>query len=132
MVQLKDFEIRRTIGTGSFGRVLLVRHRQTKNFYAIKVMIKERIVKMKQVDHLICERDILHSVRFPFIMYLESSFKDYCNVYLVLPYIAGGEMFKHLRNMGKFSEAETKFYAAQVRPGTKPTHLLLQVHYLLL
>ncbi|EFN60622.1 cAMP-dependent protein kinase catalytic subunit, partial [Camponotus floridanus] len=34
--------------------------------------------------------------------------------YMVLPFAQGGEMFTHLRRMGKFDESLAKFYAAQV------------------
>jgi len=46
---LNDFEIIRTLGTGSFGRVHLVRHKDTDDYYAMKVLNKNQIVKLKQV-----------------------------------------------------------------------------------
>jgi protein kinase A len=111
---LDDFERLRTLGTGSFGRVMLVRHRPTKQFYAMKLLEKQKIVKMKQVEHTLNEKRILQCIRHPFVVHLEFSFKDNDNLYLVLPFISGGEMFTHLRRQGKFSEVQTRFYGAQV------------------
>ncbi|XP_078042104.1 cAMP-dependent protein kinase catalytic subunit 1 [Augochlora pura] len=111
---LKDFERFRTIGTGAFGRVLLVKYKPTSVYYAMKVLDKSKVVKMKQVNHTYNEKRILQCVRFPFVVYMEYCFKDNSYVYLVLPYINGGEMFTHLRRMGKFDEALARFYAAQV------------------
>lgn len=111
---LDDFERLRTLGTGSFGRVMLVRHRPTKQFYAMKLLEKQKIVKMKQVEHTLNEKRILQCIRHPFVVHLEFSFKDNDNLYLVLPFISGGEMFTHLRKQGKFSEVQTRFYGAQV------------------
>ncbi|XP_054006787.1 cAMP-dependent protein kinase catalytic subunit alpha-like [Hylaeus anthracinus] len=113
-VCLDDFERFRTIGTGAFGRVLLVKYKLNSEYYAMKVLEKAKIVKMKQVDHTYNEKRILQCVRFPFVVYMEFCFKDNSYVYMVLPFINGGEMFTHLRRMGKFDESLARFYAAQV------------------
>lgn len=113
-VTLDDFERFRTIGTGAFGRVILVKYKTTSVYYAIKILEKAKIVKLKQVNHTYNEKRILQCVRFPFVVYMEFCFKDNSYVYMVLPYINGGEMFTHLRRMGKFDESLARFYAAQV------------------
>ena len=46
---LADLEVKKTLGTGSFGRVLLVRHIPTGKHYAMKVLKKAQVVRMKQV-----------------------------------------------------------------------------------
>ena len=63
---LGDFNIQRTLGTGSFGRVHLVRSKHNMRFYAIKVLKKEQVVRMKQVEHTNSERSVLSLVRHPF------------------------------------------------------------------
>ncbi|XP_076751508.1 cAMP-dependent protein kinase catalytic subunit 1 [Xylocopa sonorina] len=113
-VSLNDFERYRTVGTGAFGRVILVKYKANSLPYAMKVLDKAKIVKMKQVDHTYNEKRILQCVRFPFVVYMEFCFQDNSYVYMVLPYINGGEMFTHLRRMGKFDEPLARFYAAQV------------------
>jgi protein kinase A len=49
---LEDFDIQRTLGTGAFGRVLLVKHKNDHNYYAMKIMSKSKIVNKKQVEKL--------------------------------------------------------------------------------
>jgi serine/threonine protein kinase len=59
-VKITDYEILTTLGigteyvssTGTFGRVRLVKHKQTNNFYAAKILKKSDIVKSKQIDHV--------------------------------------------------------------------------------
>ncbi|KAF7414660.1 hypothetical protein HZH68_003149 [Vespula germanica] len=114
MGKLDDFERIRTIGTGAFGRVMLVKHKITSIFYAMKILNKARIVKLAQVEHTYNEKKILQCVRFPFLVFMEFFFMDNTYLYLVLPYVNGGEMFTHLRRMGKFDESLARFYAAQV------------------
>lgn len=103
-----------TLGTGAFGRVLLLRHSKSNKLYAMKVLEKDKVVKMKQVEHTLYEKRILESIRFPFTVYMEFCFKDNTYVYFVMPFVPGGEMFTHLRRMGKFEEPLAKFYASQV------------------
>uniref|UniRef100_A0A673NHQ0 cAMP-dependent protein kinase n=1 Tax=Sinocyclocheilus rhinocerous TaxID=307959 RepID=A0A673NHQ0_9TELE len=103
---LDDFDRLKTLGTGSFGRVMLVKHRQLGRYYAMKILDKEKVVKLKQIEHTLNEKKILQAVSFPFL--------DHSNLYMVMEYIQGGEMFSHLRRIGRFSEQNARFYAAQI------------------
>lgn len=45
-----DFHFLKVIGKGSFGKVLLARHRTDDQFYAVKVLQKKAILKKKEVN----------------------------------------------------------------------------------
>ncbi|OQR73773.1 cAMP-dependent protein kinase catalytic subunit alpha isoform 3 [Tropilaelaps mercedesae] len=111
---LDDFDRIKTLGTGSFGRVMLVKHRNAGDYFAMKILDKQKVVKLKQVEHTLNEKKILQAVDFPFLVRLAYHFKDNSNLYMVLEYVQGGEMFTHLRKVGKFSEPHARFYAAQI------------------
>lgn len=111
---LEDFERLKTLGTGSFGRVMLVQHKSSNKFYAMKILDKQKVVKLKQVEHTLNEKRILQAITFPFLVNLEWHFKDNSNLYMVLEFVLGGEMFSHLRRIGRFSETHSRFYASQI------------------
>ncbi|KAK3897088.1 hypothetical protein C8A05DRAFT_48161 [Staphylotrichum tortipilum] len=111
---LVDFELLRTLGTGSFGRVHLVQSNHNHRFYAIKVLKKAQVVKMKQVEHTNDERKMLGEVKHPFLITLWGTFQDAKNLYMVMDFVEGGELFSLLRRSGRFPNPVAKFYAAEV------------------
>lgn len=94
---LSDFTIQRTLGTGSFGRVHLVQSKHNQRYYAVKVLKKAQVVKMKQIEHTNDERKMLQRVKHPFLITLWGTFQDSKNLYMVMDFIEGGELFSLLR-----------------------------------
>ncbi|KAK1240673.1 hypothetical protein MKX07_006106 [Trichoderma sp. CBMAI-0711] len=138
---LGDFEILRTLGTGSFGRVHLVQSKHNQRFYAVKVLKKAQVVKMKQVEHTNDERRMLSDVKHPFLITLWGTFQDWKNLYMVMDFVEGGELFSLLRKSGRFPNPVAKFYAAEatlaleylhskniIYRDLKPENLLLDRH----
>lgn len=111
---LADFEIVRTLGTGSFGRVFLAKQRSNGQHVALKILEKAKVVKLKQIEHTLYEKQILASISFPFLVHMPTSFKDNSNLYMVMEFVPGGELFSHLRAAGRFKEDRCMFYASQV------------------
>jgi len=64
------FEVITTLGYGTFGRVKLVRLRNSREVFALKIMKKIDIIKQKQVDHIKSEKEILLELDHPFIVSL--------------------------------------------------------------
>lgn len=98
-LQLGDFEVTRTLGTGSFGRVCLARHRPTGGYYAMKRLRKSDVVRLKQVEHTNNERSLLANVDHPFLVRMACTFQDERHLYIILEYISGGELFSLLRKV---------------------------------
>ncbi|KAI8997744.1 camp-dependent protein kinase type 2 [Pilobolus umbonatus] len=113
-LSLNNFFINRTLGTGSFGRVHLIQSKVNGRYYALKVLSKAEIVKLKQVEHTNNERAILSSVYHPFIVNLWGSFQDDAHLYMVMDYVPGGELFSYLRKMKRLSNNAARFYAGEI------------------
>jgi len=127
-IKLADFEVRGTLGTGTFGKVLLVRHRSspsqqgTQSYFAMKVLRKTEIVRLRQVEHVNAERYILSRVHHPFVVDLFATFQDSLNVYMLMSYVPGGELFTHLRRAQRFTPDVTRFYLATIILALKYLH----------
>jgi len=109
-----DFIQLKLIGRGGFGRVLLVKKKDSGQIYAMKVLKKRFIVAQNQVTHTTTERNVMVKLEHPFLTKLHFAFQDEKNLYFVMDFINGGELFHHLRREKKFSEERTKFYAAEI------------------
>ena len=77
-------------------------------FKALKILEKKKVVKLKQIEHTLNEKNILAAIDFPFLINMVGSFKDNSNLYMVLDFAPGGELFSHLRRAGRFPEKRTQ------------------------
>lgn len=114
-----DLEVLTTLGTGTFGRVKLVKHRENaQQVFALKIMQKAQIVACKQKHNVMNEKVILSQCSHPFILKLHQTFKDETRLYLLMELVQGGELFTYLhcqdRPVDNISEKEARFYASNV------------------
>lgn len=114
LFKLNDFTFGKTVGTGTFGRVRLVNLRDHDKYFAMKIMRKTEIVRLHQVDHIFSEKFLLSRLNCPFIIRLYGTFQDQQNLFMLLEYAIGGELFTYLRRAGRFPLGTTKFYAAEI------------------
>ncbi|CAD8077010.1 unnamed protein product [Paramecium primaurelia] len=113
-VKLGEYDIMNTLGTGSFGRVRLAKQKSNNKYVALKMLKKIEILRLKQVDHIISEFNILKQIKHPFLIEMSGYTQDERYLYFVLEYIQGGELFTYLRNAGTVQNEEAQFYSAQV------------------
>ncbi|ETW07747.1 AGC protein kinase [Aphanomyces invadans] len=109
-----DFELLVVVGQGAFGKVIQVRHKPSGEIYAMKIVSKEYLVKKNYIGNMQTERDIMTKVDHPFLVKLKYAFQSPANVYLVMPYIPGGELFHTLHKQGLLLEHTACFYAAEM------------------
>lgn len=112
--KLDNLELIKTIGTGTFARVSLCRDKTTRDYYALKILAIHDIIRLKQVEHIKNEKNILQDISHPFIINLCWCSKDRSFLYMLFPYIAGGELFSYLRSSGRFNSATSLFYSAEI------------------
>eukprot|EP01138_Halocafeteria_seosinensis_P006339 gb/GECG01006480.1/.p1 GENE.gb/GECG01006480.1/~~gb/GECG01006480.1/.p1 ORF type:complete len:312 (+),score=30.93 gb/GECG01006480.1/:1-936(+) len=111
---LRDLELSTTVGTGTFGRVRIAFHKTLKKYYALKIMKKSEVIRLRQVEHIKSEIKLLNMISHPFIVNMIGYHQDPKRLYMLLEYVPGGELFSHLRKEGRFSNDGAKFYAAEI------------------
>ena len=94
-----DFQLLKVIGKGSFGKVLLVRSKRDHKVYALKILMKSRVLARKQVEHTRSERKILEEIDHPFLCRLEFAFQTEGKLYIGMEFLAGGPLFYHLQQV---------------------------------
>ncbi|KAJ3024314.1 UNVERIFIED_CONTAM: hypothetical protein HDU68_008247 [Siphonaria sp. JEL0065] len=127
-VELNHFELLRSIGKGAFGKVKVVKHKNSKNTYALKYINKEACIKMKAVDNIIQERKLLEEIHCPFVCNLRYAFQDDENMFMVIDLKLGGDLRFHLNKMGTLSEDIVQFYMAECALGLMYLHSKHVVH----
>ena len=86
-IDLADYELMQTLGTGSFGRVRLAQDKVSGRYFAMKILKKHDIIKLKQVDHVISENTILADIDHPFLVGLQGFDQTSQHLYFLLEYI---------------------------------------------
>jgi serine/threonine protein kinase len=125
---IDDFEIIKPISRGAFGRVCLSRKRTTGDLFAIKVLRMADMIRKNAVESVQAERNILISARNPFVVRFFYSFTCRDNLYLVMEYLNGGDMYSMLRNLGCLEESMARVYVAELVLALEYLHSLGVVH----
>ncbi|ESO00961.1 hypothetical protein HELRODRAFT_82648, partial [Helobdella robusta] len=126
-VGIKDFEILKVLGEGTYGRVFLVRKitgPDSNKFYAMKVLKKaEIVVKAKNAEHMMTERQVLeHIRRTPFVVTLHYAFQTDEKLHLILDFVNGGDLYSSLNSRGGFNEEQVKVYIAEIAIALESLH----------
>ncbi|CAH0604631.1 unnamed protein product [Chrysodeixis includens] len=124
----QDFELRKVLGKGGYGKVFQVRKCTGPDagaHFAMKVLKKASIVRnQKDTAHTKAERNILEAVKHPFIVELVYAFQTGGKLYLILEYLSGGELFMHLEREGIFLEDTACFYLSEIILALEHLHSL--------
>lgn len=128
--QVADFIPIKVLGKGSFGKVILVKHKITGKLYAQKQLKKvSMIVNTKNYERTLTEHTILKKISHPNIVKLYYALQDFDKVYLLLEYLEGGELFYHLSQERIMSEKVACFYVAEMILALRHLHINAGVIY---
>ncbi|NXU52296.1 DCLK3 kinase, partial [Turnix velox] len=98
----KHYEIGRTIGDGNFAVVKECRHCDSNQIYAMKIVDKSKL-KGKE-DMMESEILIIRSLSHPNIVSLMEVYETEAEIYLILEYVPGGDLFDAIIESVKFTE----------------------------
>ena len=113
-VSLNDLLFIKEVGKGNYGSVSLVMNKKTKFPYAIKAICKNMIIQDDLAENILLEKNIILKIDHPFIVKLVKSLKDENNIYFLLEYVKGKELFEVIRDIGYLTKEQTNFYIASI------------------
>ncbi|XP_068089366.1 rho-associated protein kinase 2 [Hyperolius riggenbachi] len=126
-MKAEDYDVVKVIGRGAFGEVQLVRHKNTQNVYAMKLLSKFEMIKRSDSAFFWEERDIMAFANSPWVVQLFCAFQDDKHLYMVMEYMPGGDLVNLMSNYD-VPEKWAKFYTAEVVLALDAIHSMGLIH----
>uniref|UniRef100_A0A9J7ZJ37 non-specific serine/threonine protein kinase n=1 Tax=Cyprinus carpio carpio TaxID=630221 RepID=A0A9J7ZJ37_CYPCA len=108
-----DFQTIKLISNGAYGAVYLVRHRETRQRFAMKKINKQNLLLRNQIQQAFVERDILTFAENPFVVSMFCSFETRRHLCMVMEYVEGGDCATLLKNIGALPVEMARMYFAE-------------------
>ena len=118
----------KTIGEGTFGKVKLGTHSLTGEKVAVKILEKERIGDAADVERVAREIHILKLIRHPNIIQLFEIIETPKQLYLIMEFASGGEVFDYIVTHSRIKEKEACRFFQQIISGVEYISRLGVVH----
>ncbi|XP_040002870.1 microtubule-associated serine/threonine-protein kinase 1 [Xiphias gladius] len=109
----EDFQSIKLISNGAYGAVYLVRHRETRQRFAMKKINKQNLILRNQIQQAFVERDILTFAENPFVVSMFCSFETRRHLCMVMEYVEGGDCATLLKNIGALPVELARMYFAE-------------------
>ena len=119
-----SYVLGRDLGKGTFGKVKVGTHTLTGEKVAIKVLEKDKIIDVNDVDRVAREIKILKIVRHPVVVQLYEIVETQKELYLIMEYARGGELFEYIVNRKRVREKEAAKFLLQLISGIEYLHKL--------
>ncbi|XP_061096454.1 microtubule-associated serine/threonine-protein kinase 2 isoform X1 [Conger conger] len=109
----EDFENIKLISNGAYGAVYLVRHRETRQRFAMKKINKQNLILRNQIQQAFVERDILTFAENPFVVSMFCSFETRRHLCMVMEYVEGGDCATLLKSIRALPVDMARMYFAE-------------------
>ncbi|KUF90846.1 Katanin p80 WD40 repeat-containing subunit B1 [Phytophthora nicotianae] len=127
-IQLGHYRLGKTLGIGSFGKVKLAEHDITGHKVAIKILNRNKIRSLDMSEKVRREITLLRKMRHPHIIRLYEVIDTPTDIFMVLEYIAGGELFDYIVSKGRLAPEEARHFFHQIISGVEYCHFHRIVH----
>ncbi|KAJ3257072.1 Protein kinase [Chytriomyces hyalinus] len=109
-----DFILTDTLGEGTFGKVKLGVHWRTGEKVAVKAIQKSKIKTVKQMNSVQREVRLMKLLKHPHIVDVKETLEDENEIFLVMEYASGGELFDYIAKQCQQDENMARVYFRQV------------------
>ena len=104
---------KKLLGSGAFGEVWLVHHKNLDRDFAMKI-IKKRKNKSNEEREILNEIEILKKLDHPKILKIVDFYSKVKKYYIITEYCPEGELFNEIIKVGRFDEGQTAFIINQI------------------
>ncbi|OMJ83887.1 hypothetical protein SteCoe_15116 [Stentor coeruleus] len=122
------YEIKESLGSGSYGTVVAATQKTTREQRAIKIINKFKLQNEESRKKVINEVEILKKLDHPHIVKVYEFYEDEFNLYVVMEICKGGELLDSIVKNGCLNESDTSFYMKQILSAVFYMHSLNIVH----
>mmetsp|Transcript_16155 Transcript_16155/g.38058 ORF Transcript_16155/g.38058 Transcript_16155/m.38058 type:complete len:452 (-) Transcript_16155:362-1717(-) len=122
------YQLGKTLGEGTYGKVKLATNTEDGQMYAIKVLDKAKIKEHKMDAQVKQEISIMKLLKHEHVVNLIEVLASKNNIFLVLELITGGELFDKIVSAGRLSESEARKYFQELIAGVHQCHLMNVCH----
>jgi serine/threonine protein kinase len=116
------YELYRTLGEGSFGKVKYAVNKETNEAVAVKILDKDKIQKQNMGAQIKKEISIMRMIKHNNVVCVKDVFATTSKIFIVLELVEGGELFDKITSQGRLSEPQARFYFRQVVEGLDHCH----------
>jgi len=112
--RIGKYELGRTLGEGTFGKVKYAINVETRKSYAVKILDKDKVFQNKIVDRIKREICSLKLIKHPHVVRLYEVLASKKKIYIVLEFVKGGELMDKILSNGKLEESEVRKHFQQL------------------
>lgn len=92
-ILMQKYEIGRLLGQGNFAKVYYARNLKTNLAVAIKMIDKDKVLRVGLMEQIKREISVMRLVRHPYVVHLFEVMASKSKIYFVMEYAKGGELF---------------------------------------
>lgn len=127
-VKIGHYILGQTLGVGTFGKVKIGEHQLTKHKVAVKILNRQKIKSLDVVGKIRREIQNLKLFRHPHVIKLYQVISTPTDIFMIMEYVSGGELFDYIVKHGKLQEHEARRFFQQIISGVDYCHRHMIVH----
>ncbi|KAJ4982304.1 hypothetical protein NE237_033141 [Protea cynaroides] len=112
-ILMQRYELGRLLGQGTFAKVYHAKNIKTSQSVAIKLIDKEKVLRVGLIDQIKREISVMRLVRHPNVVQLYEVMASKTKIYFAMEYVKGGELFNKVAK-GKLKEEVARKYFQQL------------------
>ncbi|KAL7297906.1 hypothetical protein TKK_0008926 [Trichogramma kaykai] len=128
IVKIGHYMLGATLGVGTFGKVKIGEHLLTKHKVAVKILNRQKIKSLDVVGKIRREIQNLKLFRHPHIIKLYQVISTPTDIFMIMEYVSGGELFDYIVRHGRLKEHEARRFFQQIISGVDYCHRHMIVH----